>query len=204
MPYLPGDPAMVDLTDIGGWRDFRRVRGDARWMILRRRAFGVRGVARPNAEPLDPPVDGVAGGMMLLRDFCSDPLPRIDLADEGGATVYELGPGPVGVGGAFDLFYGSTTRALGSRFATEPAQTADFGCSISAPCEAVQADLLIHRDCGLIAAPTAALYAQLGVAGRDRHDRDRLPIAPRRVELGRYRPRIRKKARPLSPARCRP
>ena len=125
---------------------------------------------------------------MLLRDFCSDPLPPMDLSDEGGTAVYELGPGPIGRGGAFDLFFGSTARALGSRFATQPGEAADFGCTISAPCEAAQTDLIVHRDCGLAAEPTAALYAHLGVAGHGRHERDRLPIEPQRVELGRYPP----------------
>jgi hypothetical protein len=112
----------VDQAMIGGWVDFRRLRADTRWALFRRRRTHSQ---QPHAlgEPIDPaePRDGP----MLIREFCSDTLPPIEVVpDSGGDLVHELGPSPLGTRAPLPVFSvpssARSARAMPMRPTTRP------------------------------------------------------------------------------------
>jgi len=177
------NPELLDAAVIGGWVDFRRLRADSRWALFRRRIYG------PGHEhhrepffPIDP--DEPADGPMLLRQFCTASLPPIDAVhDDNGDLVYELGPSSIGNTGAFTCFFGSRVPQIGARRADEANDQGQFSAVISAPVEALQFDLLVHRDCEFVTRTRVDVYGVLTSPG---NPRDRIPLELQRLELGRY------------------
>lgn len=182
------NPEMMDAALIGGWIDFRRVRHDAKWVIFRRKTFSTHMTGAPVEEPLDP----TAGpdGPMWMRDFCSSTLPDIHMISHGDAHEYEIGESTVGNGGAFTCFFGSVTRAIGSRYYDVPEDTATFQANVSAPVESLQFDMLVHRDCGFAFEHNVQVLSKLSEVERAPTDRDILPIHASRVDLGRTPPAV--------------
>ncbi|HQY87864.1 MAG TPA: hypothetical protein PK402_04345 [Tepidisphaeraceae bacterium] len=183
------DSSMIDTATVGGWLGFKRLRDDANWVIFRRRAYTSKGPAKFREEPIDPKEN--ADGPMLLRKFCSKSMPDISAQLEDGTMIYELGKSTVGTSGAFDCFFGSTTRNLGSRYADpgKPDDRGFFNANITAPVTMLQFDLFIHRAC-LFAFDNLKIQVvgQLGVTPETMRERDILPIAVTRVDLGRQPP----------------
>jgi hypothetical protein len=181
---------MLDMAAIGGWVDFRRLRAESRWALFRRRTYS--GGESPRAErhiPIDPsePPDGP----LLMREFCSSSLPPIEAVhDESGELVYELGPSSVGNTGAFTCFFGSMLPKIGTRRADENNDRGEFGAVVSAPVEALQFDLLVHRDCEFATHTRADVYGVLAPGPAGRHERDLLPLDVRPENLGRFPPTV--------------
>jgi len=181
-------PDMLDMAAIGGWVDFRRLRAESRWALFRRRTYSGGESSRAEKHiPIDPgePPDGP----MLMRAFCSPSLPPIEAVhDESGELVYELGPSSVGNAGAFTCFFGSMLPKIGSRWADEQNDRGEFGAVISAPVEALQFDLLVHRACEFATRTRADVYGVLAPAPTGRHNRDLLPLDVPPTNLGRFPP----------------
>lgn len=170
------DPDWVDCALVGGWLDFRRLRSDARWVLFRRSAYRT-GDEPPKEEPL---LD-IHDATMRLPDFCAGTIPPVRTYDERGKTLYEIGEGPVGNSGAFDFCFGSLTRRLGQRFATQKDQTGDMNAMISAPVEVLVFDLLVHRDLPFATRPRARVFGSLGGMPTER---DLIPLEIPLHQLG--------------------
>jgi hypothetical protein len=182
------DPNMLDVANVGGWVDFRRLRADARWALFRVAVADTR-QDQPTHPflPIDP--DESAKGPMLLRQFCSPTLPPIEaIPDTIGDLVYELGPSSVGNAGAFSCFFGSRIPHIGSKWADKQNDRGEFAATISAPVEALQFDLLLHRDCQFAANANVEVYGVLNLTPATRHPRDLIPLVVSRVEIGRFPP----------------
>ncbi len=189
----PEDPTLIDSVLVGGWVDLRRLRGDASWVLFRRRSYTNSTVVTEGEVNLD----ARGGAEALLVDYCSDPLPPIHTTSEDGVTLYELGPSPIGNSGQFSLFFGTISRKLGSRFASQPGETADFSATISAPVETLLFDMIVHRDCAFATNPRFSVYSQITPGVADRKPRDLLPITGERHSLGGLPPVL---ATPLVPS----
>lgn len=176
------EPEMIDSIRLGGWVDFRRLRPDAQLTIFRRRAFRGGTSVSTGEVALDP--DEPPDGPMLLRDFCSPSLPPITTTEDDGSFVYELGPSAVGNTGTFSMYFGAISRKLGSRFAENPGDTADFHAMIYAPVETLMFDMIVHHSLQFAMSPTLSVYGEVASDLWARKKRVVLPIEAERHQLG--------------------
>ncbi len=144
----PGNTDKLDILQISGFINLERLRPDVPWIIRRLRASddtGKRMYQIPRT-PLDP--EGVTtGGMPLVPDFCSKPLPEIRQTEAANGWIYdEIVPGALGKSGAATIVNGEIMSAFVS---SEHAPDNTFGrymLTVRTPLEHVQIDLLIHED----------------------------------------------------------
>lgn len=183
----PPDPesGVLDLVVLSGFLGLRRLRADARWTLLRRRAPPVEeGQPAPVlSEPLDPDIGPEEAP--LLGEFCTldEPL-ETDLV--GNLRTWTLPPGPVGQTAARDVLFATHHRASVRPPSAERAPES-FWMSLATPAEAAQYDLIVHRDVDWARGPRAELRSQLeGLEGRIDDDRlhPRLPLAEEPHGLG--------------------
>ena len=178
-----GKPGMMDCGQIGGWIDFRRIRGDAEWVLFRRQTLVDNDAPAAPAEPLDPH-DDTNGPALLMSDFCSQGLPEIRTVTEGALQLDELGASTIGNSGAFTCFFGSLTRPIGPRHAAAADDRGQFRVSITAPVETLQFDMLVHRDCQFALNQTIRTYGGFSTGPAPMAERDSLPIHADRTDLG--------------------
>lgn len=180
------DPTMVDLAQVFGLVDLRRLRPDVRWLLGRRQVWDdaatvVRGVG---GEPLDPDVP--ATGFPLLREFSSAEFPDIHVADMGDELQYRLPEGPVGRTSELTCLWGSKFAALGSQYGDANNRYSQLGVNLMTPVEHLQFDALVHEDLSWAMHPTIAVYGRMDgrmvkVGERGAHP---FPIESTVVELG--------------------
>jgi len=182
-------PEMMDCAQLGGWIDFRRIRGDARWVLFRRRTQMDGAGPDPRDEPIDHHADPKHPALMM-SDFCSTGVPEIHTVAEGGVQLDELGVSTIGNSGAFTLFFGSITKAIGPRKADKPDDEGAFRVSISAPVEMLQFDMLVHRDCEFALHQKIGVYGGFTTGSAPTNERDALPIHADRSDLGREPPAV--------------
>jgi hypothetical protein len=183
------NPGMMDCGILGGWIDFRRIRGDARWVLFRRSLLMEVEGSGPRVEPMDPLADP-AGPALMMKDFSSPGLPEIHTIAEAGHQLDELGASTIGNSGAFTLFFGSVTYAIGPRKADAPDDEGAFRVSITAPVETLQFDLLVHRDCEFALNQMIRTYGGFPTGSGPLAARDELPIHSDRSDLGREPPAV--------------
>jgi hypothetical protein len=183
-------PGMLDCALAGGWVDFRRIRGDARWVVFRRRTLMESDQPGPKVEPLNKSTRP-GDPELMMRDFCSPGVPEIHTYIEGPVHLDELGASTIGNSGSFTLFFGSVTWSIGPRRADRTDDEGSFSVSIAAPVESLQFDMIVHRDCEF------AMRHKVGVFGgfspgpdRKMPDRDSLPIRADRSDLGSNPPSV--------------
>ena len=180
------DPRRVDLAQVRGLIDLRRLRPDVGWPLFRRQAWDESG--------LQPVVDGVPIGkdehsaVPLLRDFCSPDLPELNVVHLGPEVEIELPPGEVGRTGEQTCIYGVLLAATGSQYAEGEDRICELGCNLSTPVELMHSDLLVHESLTWAMRPRTDVYGLLH--GGPMHDharrsRFRLPIETEVHELGR-------------------
>jgi len=162
-PSAEGD--MMDVASIRGIIGCQRLRENVPWRIARttmRRPDGVE--SRFQREAVDPAMRGADPGdeLPILRNYCSEPLPSIQRVPSPlGAVEYQLGKGPVGKQGRFDLVIGEVARSVQSRFANpgDPPLRARFAVRI--PAQLVVFDVMMHRDMFGRATPKAKMVSDL-------------------------------------------
>lgn len=177
----------VDVLQVAGVVGLRRLRHDARWLLFRRSSFNDDGTrALPaDGEALDP---RHARGIPLLADYCTDPIPKLEIVRTDQEAQYELPPGPVGNTAAMNLIYGVVMRDTASIYRDEHNQYAELFCSVSTPAELLQFDLIVHEDFEWAMAPEPLLLNRMDgspshlTSGRERN---LLPFTETVQELGR-------------------
>lgn len=181
----PEEPDLVDMADIGGWLSFRRLRHDARWMLFKRSQYSTHG-SLPREQAIDP--NAPKDGSCLLTKFCSSTMPPTLTSEEEGSMIFEIGDSSVGNSGAFDCFYGTVIRKIGSRYMRLPTDRGTFRSSVSAPVEELQVDFLIHKSLGFALNQSVQTVSKTLPPDQDVKPRDVLPIVATRIELGREPP----------------
>jgi hypothetical protein len=157
------DPGQLDGLQLGGLIDLERLRPDVPWIVRRLRASTDAGrtMLRVRREPLDP-AGQTAGGMPLVPEFCSRPLPEIRQTEADNGWVYdELVPGEVGRSGAATIVTGEVYR---SALPSERSRDNTYGrymLTVRTPVEHVQLDLLLHRSLAHFSAATARVTGLL-------------------------------------------
>lgn len=157
-----GDADWADVVLAAGLVDFRRTRPDARWILGRRQAYGEHGelVEKRSGQPLTPPPHGPEGAP-LLPDFCSSPLPDVEVVRRGPELCFELPGGTVGNSSLTTVTYAERDQRAGPRVQDAAGHSASFVMNLRTPTEHAQFDLLLHRDLGWEKEPEFLLFGRL-------------------------------------------
>lgn len=149
------NPALLDIVWITGYLGLHRLRPGARVKFASRRlapGAGQRHTTAIDGREIDAPE------AMLVREFCSDPLPQLIATSAGDSIFYTMGGDAFGASSAVNLAYAELNRNELARYVPEgPARKRFFFAEIAVPSALLQFDVLLHRD--LIAAdPTLEIY----------------------------------------------
>ncbi|MCC5823075.1 MAG: hypothetical protein LAT64_07610 [Phycisphaerales bacterium] len=185
-PSEGGD--MMDVASVRGIMGCQRLREHVPWRVGRttmRRPEGVHSEFK--REPLDPGLEGmpVGDGLPVMRDYCSDPLPRIDRVPGHGAVEFQLGPGAVGRRGRFDLVTGEVVRSMQPRYAEPGDPPLRVRFAVRIPTQQVVFDVLMHKEMFGGAAPRVSVLSDLFTSDQGAHQpADELPHPPDLEVLG--------------------
>lgn len=163
----PGSaPGRLDFASLGGFVELRRMRPNMCWVVSRSRCTDNDGQVRHafKPEPLDPRgAAGGDGGVPLLVDFCSRPLPQFRRRATGvdGMLEDELVEGPVGKCGAVTCMAGEIVRNVASYYRDEHNEFCECVLFARTPCDALVLDLLVHEDLFPGVRPELAVYSEL-------------------------------------------
>ena len=117
----PSGTDAVDLATIRGHVRARRIRDEGAIRLSRTVEHDTDepGQRRSVAEPIEP--ENLVGGVPLLRDFCTNPLPPLEAVQLPGMNVeYRFTTQPIGELAAITTFTGEVRRGLkGARWQTE-------------------------------------------------------------------------------------
>ena len=181
-------PDWIDLAQVGGLVDFRRLRSDARWLMFRRERWSddEDDAGRDVTESLDPD-HPVESGVPMMGDFCSHPIPNLDLIVGASEEQYELPPGPIGDTAAMTCVHGQVSRAVVPAFADNTGEYGEVGSSMITPVECVVLELYAHRAFSWITRPELVMYSRMDGQRMDnasRRDRNMLTVYERVEDLG--------------------
>lgn len=133
------------------------------------------------------PVDRLQG--LLLEQFCSKPLPQLEVVRDGGVVQYTLANQEVGARSAVDLVHATylpekreTRLKLG-----EAPRKAVIAIGIDTPTKVFLLDVLLHKDVFPGQRPDLSVYRTAGVFGSSpttRRDMDRLDVLESVQTLG--------------------
>ncbi len=175
----------LDLMQVRGLVNLTRVRPDVRWLVGQSVILDDRAVAQaPAREPLDARAAEAMGGVPVLSEFCSKPLPKLVRTPvQGGMLHDELLPAPVGQSGQQSIYIGEIIRNLGAAHATEQDRVAHFGCAIRTPAQMLVYDHLVHRELFRGVERELCVFGEMNSPATF-DDNDLLPTKERLVRLG--------------------
>ncbi len=140
------DETKLDVMQVSGLVGLERLRPSVPWIVrvLRAGNDSASESYRLIREPLDPSGTDT-GGMPLLREFCSDPLPQLRQFEDANGWVYdELAPGVLGRAGAVTCIAGEIHRRVVPRH-YEPENTqARYHMGVRTPVESSVFDVYLH------------------------------------------------------------
>jgi hypothetical protein len=171
--YPSSDPQAMDLAWIMGLYDLYRMRpGIAVNCVTRNISANVQPRAPRSIEgtPL------AEGGGPQLAEFCSKPLPGIELERQDGVVQYTLADQGVGVRSAVDLVLAETNESAMSRSSSRTTERRpDLFVESSTPAKLLQFDVFIHESLLPKAMPSLRIYdtSFSGVASVNDHTRDK-------------------------------
>lgn len=175
----------LDVAQVRSLIDFRRTRPDTRWMIGQGTVTGSGEAAGlPDRQPLDPDTARRAGGVPVIGEFTSDPLPELERRSaEPPVVIDELLPGQIGQAGQVTITTGEVIRNLAPAYATEPGQRAHFGTGVGTPAEAMFYDHFVHKDLFEGVRRELCVFGEVG-RPYTHDERDRLRVPEQIQHLG--------------------
>lgn len=141
-------PGWIDMAVVRGLIDLTRVRPNIRWLISQSVILDDDAAAKsPSRSPIDPEGAAAAGGVPVLAELCSQPMPRLRRSPApGGLLNDELLEAPVGQTGQQTIYTGEIIHALGAAHATHQNKAAYFGSAVRTPARTLVYDHFVHRD----------------------------------------------------------
>jgi hypothetical protein len=184
-PGCRANAEKVDIAVVGGLIDFRRLRENLPWVLSTRERVQNDGTLQvlQKVEAIDPGSDG--DFRPLMRDFCSHPLPQLNIIRNSSSEIAELPPAEIGNAGSLSCVFGSIDRSLPHSW-TEIDQTYGYFCRSNVPAELMVFDLYIHESIKFALPPNVFLASQLSnaSAGSNEYERYRLPLHEPLLDLG--------------------
>ena len=179
-----------DLVTVRGFIDFRRMRPQVAWRLTRPSSVNDSHIRQPVEvfEPIDPVACQANGGVPLLPQFCTQPLPRFrPVIGPTGGTEFEFVAESIGKSSQLSCVTGELIRRLEPRYRHDQYETFSTMFPIRMPAEVLVFDLVVRRDLfpdrqGF----SAGLYGDLfgGGPGLRYEDADRIPMADTLQFLG--------------------
>jgi hypothetical protein len=132
------------------------------------------------------PVEGLDG--LLLAQFCSHPLPQLQVCRTNNVMRYMLSGDGVGVQSAVNLVHGTLLPQAKEmrRAAGEPPRKTSVAVGVGTPTKALLFDVLMHPDVYPEQVPALKLFRTAGIFERShvRHDANRLDVIETVQPLG--------------------
>jgi hypothetical protein len=152
MPNPDGET--VDRVYISGFVGLRRLRPGLPITVgSRRRQPQIDGTA---------PASSVAPAKfelpILLKQFCSTPLPSVTITDAGDYSICQMNGEEVGTAAVCDLFLSHYAPGLYPRWATPAGPLTGPSVRLDVPCERMIFDVLLHGDLWSPKEPEMRLY----------------------------------------------
>ena len=156
------NPDMLDQATIHGHIALRSVRRDAPILVSYMRCTNDDGSVRTHIrEPIDP-LGETTHGIGLIREFCSQPLPRFRTVDaEAGFVHGELESNGVGDTAAITCICGSISWAAVPRYGDEQNFNALYCARIRVPCEVLIHDVIVRQGTFAGSPLDAAAYGEM-------------------------------------------
>jgi hypothetical protein len=166
------DGRHIDVVWINGLIGVHRVRPGVRVKLSTRRMTPENAARRPvslDGKPIEE-IDSLE-----LRDFCSDPLPRLRVHRIGEVVHYTLDGDGFGANSAVDLVFAEANISELARFVPAGAdRLAYFFAECVTPARVLQFDVLVHEDLYPGPDPSLVIYDTSfeGVASVNNRSRD--------------------------------
>lgn len=179
-----------DCVTLRGYIDLRWIRPNVSWSINRMSTVDNFGNVSTDfgRQPLSPAPEGDRDGaeLPLLREFCSQPPPKLQVSDSfAGDKWHQLVAGAVGNSGSLTCLLGEIGRAVEPYVRSESYPRLVVAAFPRTPAETLIFDLIIHRDMLGRLNPTAHLFGDLFDRGSNCPlEVDRLPLAEKVEFLG--------------------
>jgi hypothetical protein len=157
-------PGLLNMATICGLMDFRRLRANTPWAVATMRGWHGEDLKDTEylgqARPLRTGLAGAKG--LLLPQFCSDPLPEIEVVEVSKSTHrYMIKPGPVGNTAAASVFLGWAFEDAATDTETFAGESGDHMALVSTPVEELVHDFFVHRSLEYAKVVSSHLYSQL-------------------------------------------
>jgi hypothetical protein len=150
------DGEHIDVVWINGLYGVHRVRPGVRVKVSTRR-MSRDGADRRPVSLEGTPVSDLAH--LLLRDFCSDDLPRIEVNQVGEVVHYTLGGEEFGAASGVDMVFAEANIAeLQRYFPTGSDRRSYFFAEVTSPARLLHFDVLVHEDLYPGPAPQLRIY----------------------------------------------
>ena len=131
-------------------------------------------------------VDGLHD--LLLEQFCSKPLPHLQVSTDGGVAQYTLSGNQIGVKSAVDLVHATYLPQHKELFrnSDQPPRKASMALGVGLPSKALTFDILLHEDIYPGQMPELKVYRTVGVFNHAgvRREMDRIEVIESIQPLG--------------------
>jgi len=172
----PGKPERLDVVNISGYVDFRRLRPGVRWPIFMMRAWGTS--KDSSIEPIEPSEEA-AEGFPVMHSFARGNLPKLERVVTGEGRNFDLQAGPVGNEGAFDCFWGDILRGAVDRYSKAGEnETGEFGANITAPAETLVMDIIVDQELEFALNPELFVFGHIFTRGLPTGGKDDPSLLP--------------------------
>ena len=135
-------------VQIRGLMGYRQTRANVRWVVNQSVLIDddndeTRTMTR---EALDPEGAAKYGGVPVITELCSDPMPALQrVAADRGMMQDELLSGEVGLTGQRTLVTGEILRNIAPTYATSEGKRAHFGVAVRIPTQMLHFDLFVYK-----------------------------------------------------------
>ncbi|MFT5732246.1 MAG: hypothetical protein ACJA2W_002121 [Planctomycetota bacterium] len=154
----PGDPDRLDTLTVAVRQDIRRLRQEARLLVLSRSGDGQPGDWRCDRRTLGGEKLDAGPRSVLLPDLCSHPIPELELASgEWKNMTIRIAQDAMDVNEFATLGFGWRTSSDYPRWAAKGGSFGHISFLTTKPAEAMTLDLFIHQGVTLAGLPFASV-----------------------------------------------
>jgi hypothetical protein len=164
----PHHPDELDMVDLCGYVDFRRIRPNVRWPLFAVRSWADAAprLDQPDQwQPIEPPADP-ADHSRIIHSATRGTAPNVQPIKTAEGLDFMLGHGPVGNEGAFDCFMGEYLRRAVPRYRQRDSDVGEFGAAITAPSEHLVFDLIVHNDLAELLNASVLVFGRIFPTGQ--------------------------------------